>query len=296
MSDALIARLLELRNADAGWGATVDRPSNVEATALATIALRGAAAEARSGGLAWLTSRQRSDGSWAWSDEVDRPSWATSLAMLALADAGGSPDAVRGGAGWLMRQESPPVSWRLRIREFLTRHQTVEVNYALEGWAWAPSTFSWVEPTAWAVLAMRRAIPAPRPRRIRGRLDEAQAMIVDRVCPGGGWNYGNGRVLDQDLEPYPDTTALALLGLQGSKSDTVESGFAVLDSLTAEAGSGLALALSALCRQAWGRTAADTLLQLERRFTEWAFLDETRLIALAAIAATENPAFRVQDP
>lgn len=41
-------------------------------------------------------------------------------------------------------------------------------------------------------------------------------MMLDRRSPDGGWNYGNRRVLRTDLPSYPETTAVALLGLQGS--------------------------------------------------------------------------------
>jgi hypothetical protein len=40
-------------------------------------------------------------------------------------------------------------------------------------------------------------------------------MILDRRCADGGWNYGNRKVLGVDLPSYPETTALALIGLAG---------------------------------------------------------------------------------
>ncbi|MCI0634931.1 MAG: hypothetical protein L0206_13595 [Actinobacteria bacterium] len=33
---------------------------------------------------------------------------------------------------------------------------------------------------------------------------------------GGGWNYDNRTVLDEDLPPYIQTTAFALLALRGA--------------------------------------------------------------------------------
>jgi hypothetical protein len=43
---------------------------------------------------------------------------------------------------------------------------------------------------------------------------EAKAMVYNRMCPDGGWNYGNAQVLGEGLHPYPLTTALALIALQ----------------------------------------------------------------------------------
>jgi hypothetical protein len=43
-----------------------------------------------------------------------------------------------------------------------------------------------------------------------------EKMILERRCSDGGWNYGNRKVLGTDLPSYPETTALALLGLSGN--------------------------------------------------------------------------------
>jgi hypothetical protein len=53
----------------------------------------------------------------------------------------------------------------------------------------------------------------------RGELSErvkmGEAQLLDVRCRDGGWNYGSRAVLGNDLPSYPETTALALLGLQG---------------------------------------------------------------------------------
>jgi phage tail sheath gpL-like len=38
-------------------------------------------------------------------------------------------------------------------------------------------------------------------------------MLLDRACPGGGWNAGNGVAFGVPLEPHADVTSLALISL-----------------------------------------------------------------------------------
>jgi squalene cyclase len=291
--DAAAERLRGLQNPDGGWGATADRPSNTESTALSVLAFAGDEA-VRGPGVAWLLAHQRPDGSWPWTEEVEKPSWASSQAVLALADVDREAPAVTRGVAWLLGQEGRGFDWRYRLREFLARRKTIELDGTLTGWPWASDTFSWIEPTAFALLALKSAIPGQRSGRARWRIREAEKMILDRECPGGGWNYGNKRVLEVDEAPYPDTTALALLALQGAGSDELRRrNLEVLDRLVDSTGSGLALSLAALCRQAYGLEAGNLLTRAEERFGDTGFLDDTRVIALTVLAARRPGALRL---
>ena len=53
------------------------------------------------------------------------------------------------------------------------------------------------------------------------RIDEAERLLIDRSCLGGGWNYGNSNMLGQELEPYVPTTAVALLAMQDRRTHPV---------------------------------------------------------------------------
>lgn len=288
MNNGAHARLLALQNADGGWGATTGRPSNTEATALAVLALdHGAGARER--GLEWLAGHQRTDGSWPWTEEIDSASWATSQAILALLHDGRRPERVSRGVEWLLAEEGEGFTWRFRLREWLARRKTVDIDGTLTGWPWASGTFSWIEPTSFALLALKQAYPDRRPGRAAARIREAEELIHDRECPGGGWNYGNKRVLGVDEAPYPDTTALALLALHDVEDYPArERGLQVLDRLVSVTGSGLALSLAALCRRALNMDPAALLQQAANRFDETGFLDETRVIALAVLAGRDD--------
>ena len=82
------------------------------------------------------------------------------------------------------------------------------------GWPWLPGTTSWIEPTSHALVALKRAAPRIPSRELRRRVTLAEGMILRRRCADGGWNYGSRAALGVDLPSYPETTALALLGLQ----------------------------------------------------------------------------------
>jgi len=87
-----------------------------------------------------------------------------------------------------------------------------EVHYIylkLLGWSWAEGTFSWVEPTAWACLALQRVGQGGHER-----VRECLQLLLDRALDEGGINYGNRRILGCILEPIPGPTALMLVALQ----------------------------------------------------------------------------------
>jgi len=45
------------------------------------------------------------------------------------------------------------------------------------------------------------------------RIEEGQAMLRDRRCSDGGWNYGNKHAFKTDIGSFPDVTPLALVAL-----------------------------------------------------------------------------------
>ena len=60
---------------------------------------------------------------------------------------------------------------------------------------------------SWRCSLLRPGAPA---------IDDGIGMLRDRETVGGGWNYGNRVVLGEDLEPYAQTTAAAMVALQGA--------------------------------------------------------------------------------
>jgi hypothetical protein len=101
--------------------------------------------------------------------------------------------------------------WLLAARgEPLPRTAEMGHDCTLVGWSWVAGTHSWIEPTAWSVLALK-AVGHGQHRRTR----EALRLLEDRLLPDGGCNYGNTTVLGQPLRPHVQPTGLTLLALEG---------------------------------------------------------------------------------
>src|SRR5688500_2449007 len=89
---------------------------------------------------------------------------------------------------------------------------------SLQAWPWIERTFSWVEPTAWCLLALKKWARSPGVHIEPERIETGERLLIDRCCATGGWNYGNSNMLGQQLKAFVPTTAIALLALQDRQS------------------------------------------------------------------------------
>ncbi len=256
----LADRLRDARTGD-GFGPRPGLPPEPEPTALAALALDDEGA----GG--WLADNQREDGGLAVVAGAVVNDSATALAALAL----------------------PPGEARERALEHLLiyRAQTVPSDEIaphdpdLRGWGWTPDTFGWVEPTARAVLALRILRPTAREA-----IDEGIALLADRECSGGGWNYGNSFVFGVALDPFAQTTAAALIALQGdASSDLAGRGLSILRGLWRTEAGALTLAMTVAALRLFGDPDAEAAEEaLARDFGATGLLDDVVAIAWAAVA------------
>jgi len=140
-------------------------------------------------------------------------SWLTSLVAVALSDHVSAIPARLKGLHWLLSSAGRESNWFWKWK-FRTTDRHVRFDPDKFGWPWFPNTVSWVVPTAFAILALNQLHCfcggfelAP------SRLERGVEMLIDRACPGGGWNAGNGVVYGTAVRPHPDDTAIALLAL-----------------------------------------------------------------------------------
>jgi hypothetical protein len=209
---ARLAVLRKTQNSNGGWGYFAGKSSWLEPTAYAALALAGEPAADR----AWklLSSWQLPDGSWKPASEVQVPSWGTSLCVtIAIArNEWGQP--LQSGVRWLVGTSGAESGW---LSVALARLGVVkqERDIGLKCWPWKPGNSGWVEPTVHALVALKQASAKLSSGELRSRIQMGESQLINVRSRDGGWNYGSPAALGVDLPSYPETTALALLALQG---------------------------------------------------------------------------------
>ena len=253
------------RNADGGFGPHPGQPSEPEPTALAAMALADRDAAA------WLAAAQRPEGAFGFDVGSAVNDSVTGLCALAVGPGSGREKAL----DYLENAQAKQVD----------SSAAVPIDPSAVGWGWVGGTASWVEPTARALWALRVARPSS------SRIADAVALLRDRGSVGGGWNYGNREVLGEELPPYAQTTAAALIGLRRLDPNLEMQG---LDSLRrlwrTEAAGGLSLAMSmAAFRIHEAPSDAEKVgLALERLVGETGLLGDGIALGWAALAASDT--------
>ena len=252
-----LTELLAAQNTDGGWGYRAGGESRVEPSSWALLALTemaGAAGteEAMARGLRFLESTQLADGSWPAAAGQVAGCWVTSLASLVMVARNGNSQSLARALAWLSaeRPGDSGFAWKLRSR-LRAKRSVSSQNDFLYGWSWTRGTASWVEPTSFAVIALGAAPQKMQPPSARERLQIAEAMLFDRMCPGGGWNCGNPMVYGVAGEPQVGPTVWALLALRNKAArPEVQKSLAWLESNLARVRTQGSLALTQLAFRA----------------------------------------------
>lgn len=206
--------LVHCQLANAGWPFhSGNAQAAVEPTALALLALPPKSTRERDSTIRFLLEIQNPNGSWpALHGDDSGGSGVTGLAAYALQSSGVTGPAIDRSLQWLLRSRGWEAHWPWKWK-FRTTDRHVRFNPDKFGWPWMPETASWVVPTAYSILALTHSKASPHQGLAERRARLGVEMLYDRMCPGGGWNAGNGVVYGAGLAPHPDVTALALLSL-----------------------------------------------------------------------------------
>jgi hypothetical protein len=211
LSDLIRAELLGRRLPCGRWSWLPNLcQAALEATCLAFLVLASAS---QSPDLQPLLEQQLKDGSWPALDGDTEPSGLTGLALITLNTLGGQGVSRQRAQEWLLmsrgRESQWPWKWKFRALD-----ARVQFDPDKFGWPWQPATCSWVVPTALSVLALKQTPASSVDRRVAHRIRRGVEMLLDRACPQGGWNAGNGVVYGSAMALHLDATALVLLALQ----------------------------------------------------------------------------------
>jgi hypothetical protein len=258
-----------------------------EPTALAGLALaaHGRLDAAQQASL-WLAKMQARTGSVGVTPAQPTPCWPTSVAMLlwkCLDAASTSPqfaDSIDRAVHWTLQQRG----------KTLPRNPQFGHDSTLVGWSWAANTHSWIEPTAMFVLALKAVGQSPH-----DRTREAVRLLIDRLLPNGGCNYGNTIVLGQTLLAHLQPTGLAMMALAGEGYDDprIERSLNYLRrQLSAETATA-SLCYGLLGLAAHGRTPTNRDDLLQNAYIRVRDQDASPYkLALIALAATQRYPFR----
>ena len=262
---SLVAALYRLRNADGGWPYYAGKKSRLEPTSWAMLATSVTV------------------------ESTPLLGWLNPAGLLVEPSTGQVNYTFNAVAGLAIGAQLPATAGRLAAAlagafgEVIPPSPAIRQNTSLRGWGWTPGTFTWIEPTAWSVLLLKQW---PGDRAIaKARIDEAEAVLRDRVCPGGGWNFGNGEVYGQGLPAHVPPTAIGTLALQDRVSEPIVTDAAgFLERRGPAEGSTTALALSVLALSTIGQPVAHLGEQLASHHSEAVSLGNVAAIGMAAYA------------
>lgn len=260
LKNTLIERQLDI----AGWSfdPRTSQPA-LEPTCLALLALRLDSNAARTRGLQFLLRTQNPNGSWpAFSGDDREGCGLTALAVIALNNCGEMTPRTEQGLKWLLNSRGKESHWLWKWK-FQTSDTHVRFDPNKFGWPWMPDTCSWVIPTAFSIIALKQSFVCCRTDQVNFRIQRGVEMLLDRACPDGGWNAGNGVVYGVPLAPHIDATAVALLALRGEKrSDTIAASLGWLERRAATCPAPWSLAWSILALDAHDRPIGELLNRL----------------------------------
>jgi hypothetical protein len=280
-SDLLLDELID-RHTQGGWSYQRDCPqAALEPTCLALLALRVRDVAVRRCGVESLLRLQKRDGSWPAIAGDNEGCGFSGLAVLTLHDFGVERSAER-GIEWLVRCYGTEARWLWRWK-FRARDTHVRFDPGKYGWPWQAGTLSWVVPTAFAVIALKQCFSVRPSRKIAKRIRLGVQMLLDRACPCGGWNAGNGVVYGAPMSPHLDTTAIAFMALHGEYDNgVIAKSLLWLERETRNCLAPWSLAWSILAMNAYGFSVSNAQARLGAMPVSK--LEDTATLAVAALA------------
>ena len=284
--DAALSALPHFFNKDGGWGYQGGEQSFLEPTSFVVLALLSQKEKFKrliDEGCSFIKSCRHKNGSWGIQPGDSGGTWMVAQAILALYAARHTEEALT-ACQYLLTIDD---GYRGIINEEMKRMniKIFRLDITAHGWPYTPGTASWVEPTAYALLALCRCgYP------LVGRPREAIRYLETRQATSGGWNYGNPWVFDKAFPPFPLPTTAALLSLKAANFpknyQPCRRGLEYLQGAVPRLVSHRSIALTALCLAEYGDLAHREILlnQLCLDKAGWLSRKDPLVTALACLA------------
>jgi len=268
--------LLHSQLLDTGWGySSFTEQAYPEPTCYSLLALANTSFSPTQT-LSWLSSLVASDGK-LYLPGDNMPNWETSILVTTLTKLDQLPEVRASSINWLLEWKGKPTE----------QSEIVPLDASLIGWSWISDTFSWVQPTSHAVLALKMA-----GQKTHDRVKEAETLLFDRMCVNGGWNFGNPIIYNRPIDPTAVDTAIALLALQDTpKTDELEKSLNILIQTILQSPSALSLALGILCLDVFNRRTeefVDLLLERQESDGSWKQTNWWTALAILALQAADG--------
>lgn len=275
------------------WGYKTGCEACTEPTAFCAIARRKNP-EIRKQVIEYFCSNQNKDGGWSTSPGKGKSDWTTGLALLALRILLKEEDnvesackvAVDNAVRFLFEQRFELFGPYLWLAKPMVRFNEGEegLNWA-RGWPWTQGAFHWVEPTSYALLALK--IPGPaQAEDIENVLLRGDKFLLEHACLDGGWNHGNDLCLNVHLSPFAVTSAEALIALQDHSNDgVVQKAFLNLKKTIGYNMSAMSVAWVALAEQSHGKDSSESISALlARQHEDGSFGPNLMVTAISMLA------------
>lgn len=272
--------LIQMQLPDSGWGYYAGiQQAYPEPTCYSLLALSDTSFSPTNP-LNWLASLVNADGQ-LYLPQDDSPNWGTAHLVITLSRLNQFPALRQASVDWLLAWKSENVETSFGQG----------VDGSLIGWSWISNTFSWVEPTSYAVLALKLVGQG-----MHARVKEAEALLFNRMCQPGGWNFGTPSIMDQSIDPSMPETAIAMFALQDlpAAADAIQKGLDILEQGLPNFPSTLSLSLGVLCLDLFDRPTekfAEMLLARQETDGSWRqgiWWTALATLALKAVTGDEN--------
>jgi hypothetical protein len=196
---------------------------------------------------------------------------------------------VARGVGWLSNELPREAHWFPRLLRRLAARRLGSLNESYYGWCWTVGTASWVEPTSYAILFLRASPPEMLSAAAKRRVQIGEAMLRDRMCPGGGWDCGNPVVYGVPGVPQVTSTAWGLLALREHPEwPEVQKSLSWLQNQSQAIQSPGSLALTLMAMNANGRPDEGLAHSLQTLYETKEILWNVPEAAWAALALSQN--------